>query len=425
MHVLFITPNFPPEVNAGATRTYEHCRRWRDAGHDVTVVAPAPNWPRGELYPGYRNKWRHEEDMQGIRVVRVWTWIHANEGVLGRTASFVSFMLRAALCASLMRRVDVVVATSPHFFSGLAGMLTTWLRRRPFILEIRDIWPESVVAVGAMRRSLLIRFLEFLEQRMYQSASHIVTVGSGYREKLLERHVPAEKITVVPNGVDLTSWPLLEADEELIARWRATGKFVCGYVGTVGMAHGLEVILDAADRLQQQCREDVAFWIVGDGATRRHLEQDAERRQLANVVFTGQVSKQAVASVISSCDACLVHLRGTELFRSVVPSKIFETMALNTPIIMGVDGPAREIVLEADAGVPMTPEDPASLVQCVDELTRDRTRYRSGRQYVSQFYNRDRFAESMLAVLTEYGIRSRDSDLVEPAATEPATSKAA
>ncbi|MBP62408.1 MAG: glycosyltransferase WbuB [Planctomycetaceae bacterium] len=405
MHILFLTPNFPPEVNAGATRQYEHCRRWVAAGHRVTVITPAPNWPTGEVYAGYENRWKSVENLDGVRVVRVWTLVTANQGFLLRTFSFVSYMLRAALCACFTRNVDVLVATSPHFFAGLSGTLTRMITRRPFVLEIRDIWPESVVAVGAMRRSLVIRSLEWLERQMYASATHIVAVGDGYRDKLLERGVPRGKISVVTNGVDVESRPPGPASEELRQYWNSDGKFVCAYVGTVGMAHGLQVVVDAATKLAAQGRDDVVFWIVGDGAERAKLEEEARRRGLTNIRFFGLVSKQDVAHYVARANACLVHLRGTELFGTVIPSKIFEIMEAQTPIIMGVQGEACDIVVNNNAGVEMTPDSADSLLNCINVVASAPERYRCGRDFIVQFYNRDSLAHGMLEILKKHGRR--------------------
>lgn len=412
MHILLFSHYFPPEVNAPATRTFEHCRRWVAAGHQVTVVTCAPNCPNGIVFDGYRNSWRSEERVEGIRVIRVWTYLAANRGFLRRIANYLSYMVTATLYAVWLRNVDVVVATSPQFFCGWAGVLCRWVRRWPFVLEIRDIWPESIVTVGAMKRSRIIRFLEWLERRMYRAASHIVTVGSGYRRQLLDRGVPADKVSVIPNGVGDVSPTSRDRKSEIRERWGAEGRFVCGYVGTVGMAHGLQVVLDAAAKLKDADRDDIAFWIVGDGAQRRALEEDAARRGLSNVVFTGLIPKEAVGDAIASLDACLVHLRGTELFGTVIPSKIFEIMAARVPIVMGVRGESRDIVLKAGAGVSMIPDDPESLLECLDEIARSPDAFRRGAAYVREHYRRDNLAGRMLAVCErEAGIPVNDMTL--------------
>lgn len=403
MHILFLTHYFPPEVNAPATRTFEHARRWVEQGHDVTVITCAPNCPTGVVFDGYRNAWRNEETIAGIRVIRVWSYVTANKGFVKRVLNFTSYMLTAVWCALWLRKVDLVVATSPQFFCGWAGVLCHWLRRWPFVLEIRDIWPESIVTVGAMKRSSIMRVLEWLERRMYAAADHIVTVGDGYRDQLLVRDVPREKISVIPNGVDVSRFQPRSPNAELRRQWHGEEKFVCAYIGTVGMAHGLEVVLKAAEALQAAGRNDVQFWIVGDGAERTALEQRAREKNLNSITFTGMIAKNQIDDVIASCDACLVHLRGTELFGTVIPSKVFETMALNVPIIMGVRGQAQDIVLNGSGGVAMTPDDPASLLTCIETIRADRNQFCQGRDYVTRHFDRTALADEMLTTLLRFG----------------------
>jgi colanic acid biosynthesis glycosyl transferase WcaI len=399
MHILFLTHYFPPEVNAPASRTFEHCSRWVQAGHKVTVITCAPNCPNGVVFDGYHNAWRTEEEQAGIRVIRVWSYLAANKGFLSRIVNFVSYMLTAVWCAIRLRGIDIVVATSPQFFCGWAGVLCHWLRRWPFVLEIRDIWPESIVAVGAMRRSPMMRVLEWLERRMYAAADYIVTVGDGYRDQLLERRVPADKIAVIPNGVAIDAFQPQPPDRELREQWHGAGKFVCAYIGTIGMAHGLEVVLTAAKKLRDDGRDDVQFWIVGDGAERARLQEQAAEQKLDGITFTGMVPKSHVDRVLASCDACLVHLRGTELFGTVIPSKVFETMAMNVPIIMGVKGQAQDIVLKGRGGLPMTPDDADSLLECLDAIAAVPQEYSVGREYVARHFNRDDLAAQMLTCL--------------------------
>jgi len=398
MHILFLTHYFPPEVNAPATRTHEHCRRWVQAGHRVTVITCAPNCPNGVVFDGYRNQWRSREIIDGIEVIRVWTYLAANQGFLRRIVNYLSYMVTATLGSLMVRKVDVVIATSPQFFCGWTGVLCRWLRRRPFVLEVRDIWPESILAVGAMRQSPIIRLLETCERRMYATADRIVTVGEGYKQKLIDRGVADEKISVIPNGVTLDDYR--PSPEHCSNRAdKAPQPFVCTYVGTVGLAHGRDVVLQAAETAVQRGRGDLHFRIVGDGAQRRRLEQETDRLGLTNVEFTGLVPKSEVPRLIAESDACLVHLRGTELFSTVIPSKIFEMMAMNVPIIMGVRGQSRDIVLAAGAGVAMPPDDAGSLLECIDEIRRRPEAYRNGRAYVGRHFDREKLAAELLAVL--------------------------
>ncbi|TWU32614.1 glycosyltransferase family 4 protein [Novipirellula artificiosorum] len=406
MKILFYCHYFPPEVNAPATRTYQHARRWVAAGHDVTVVTCAPNCPDGVVFDGYKNRLlRQVEMVDGIRVVRVWTYVAANAGMLPRIANYVSYQISAMLATLRLPRPDVVVATSPQFFCGWAGVWASRLKWRPFVLEIRDIWPESIAAVGAMKKGIATRFLEWLELRMYRAADHIVAVGTGYRDNVA-RKVPemADKISVITNGVDAASFEPLPRDDEFLRKYGLQDKFVCSYVGTIGMAHGLEVAVKAAAKLKAAGRTDIAFLIVGDGAYRERLVTMASEKGVSKlVVFTGRLSKEQMPTVLASSDCCLVHLHGTDLFGTVIPSKIFETMAMERPIIMGVKGPARDIVIEAGGGQPMIPDDDDDLVRIVTEMADHPTELaetaKHARAYVLEHYDRDQLAAKMLDIL--------------------------
>ncbi|MBW2363459.1 MAG: glycosyltransferase family 4 protein, partial [Deltaproteobacteria bacterium] len=273
MRILFLTHYFYPEGNAPATRVRQLTRRWVRAGHDVTVVTCAPNVPSGVVYEGYENRWQQREEVDGVEVVRVWTWLAANAGTLRRILNYVSFMLTGTLAGLRVRRPDVVIATSPQFFCGWAGVLVAKLRRLPFVLEIRDLWPESIVAVGALAESRWIRLLEWLELRLYAAADRVVTVGEGYRRKLEEKGVPAAIIHLVPNGVDRALFRPDVDGAAVRAEYGLGERSVCAYVGTIGMAAALDVALRAARRLRDAGRDDVCLLLVGDGAARGELEE--------------------------------------------------------------------------------------------------------------------------------------------------------
>ena len=409
LKILFYCHYFPPEVNAPATRTYEHARRWVEAGHDVTVVTCNPNCPDGVIYEGHRNRFRRQVEMvDGIRVVRVWTYLAANAGKLRRITNFVSYTVSALLATVRLSRPDVVIATSPQFFCGWAGVWASRLMRRPLVLEIRDIWPESIEAVGAMKKGRSTRLLEWLELRMYQSSRHIIAVGTGYRDKILAK-VPEmrHRISVVTNGVDAETYVPSEPDHDFLKSHGLEGKFVCSYVGTVGMAHGLSVIVRAAKRLKELKRTDIAFLIVGDGADRKNIEKQAiEAGVTDNVIFAGRLPKDQTPTVLASSDCCLIHLCGRALFETVIPSKIFETLAMQRPIIMGVKGPARDIVLQCDGGHAMEPDQEDDLVEAVIKIADDdpqdlRDRSASARQFVLEHYNRDDLADELLQLINE------------------------
>ena len=406
MRVLVLTHYYPPEGNAPAARTHAHCRRWSAAGHEVTVVTCVPNHPRGVIYPGYRNRLRQVEERDGVRVVRLFTFLAANAGVFRRAASWLSYLAAAVLYGLLARRPDVVLATSPQFFCAWAGVLVAAARRRPLLLEIRDLWPASIAAVGAIRARPVLWALEKLERGAYAAAAHIVTVGDGYRGELLARGVPPDKVSVVMNGVDTELFHPRLPNRALAARLGVTGRFVVAWCGTIGMAHGLEVVLRAAARLREAGRSDIVFLLAGDGARLDALRDAAARQGLGNVVFTGRLDRAEIPEVLACADVCLVHLRASPLFTTVMPSKIFEAAAMARPLVLGVEGFARRFVEDAGCGLCFEPDGDGELVEAVLRLARDPEMRRrlgeAGRAHVEGAFDRERLASRYLEIIRRF-----------------------
>jgi glycosyltransferase involved in cell wall biosynthesis len=404
MRILFLSDNFPPEGNAPATRLYEHAIRWVRAGHQVTVVTCAPNFPEGKLFPGYRNAWRQVEDVDGIRVVRVKTYITANEGFARRTLDYMSFMAMGFLAGLFERRPDIVVATSPQFFCAIGGWALGLAKRRPFVFELRDLWPASIMAVGAMRKNFAIRLLERLELFLYRRAAAVVSVTKAFREDLIARGIPREKIHVVINGVDLARYAPRPRDAALTKEFGLEGKFVAGYMGTHGMAHALSRVLDAAEKLLP--REDIAFFFAGSGAERAMVERIVAERELHNVRLIPRQPKERMPALWSLCDVSVVPLRNTPVFATTIPSKIFESMGMGVPILMSLpEGEATAIIRETGSGVCVPPEDPAALAQAIEALvadTAETARLRSAAIRAAAGFSRDVQAEKMLDILQAY-----------------------
>ena len=351
MNILFLTDNFPPEVNAPASRTYEHAVRWVAAGAKVTVITGAPNFPQGKVYAGYRNRLFGKENINGIQVIRVWTFVTANEGFIKRSIDYLSFAV-SAFIAGLFCRADVIVATSPQFFTTFAGAALGFLKRKPWIFELRDLWPESLVAVGATHNSALISLLERIELNLYRHSSRVVAVTPSFKANLVARGIPAEKIEVVTNGADLTLWQPCPIDEDIRTELGLTGKFIVGYIGTHGMAHALDFIVRAAASVQNT---RLHFLFIGDGAEKASIVELTRSLELKNVSFVPSIPKQDVPRYLASTDVALVPLRRSNTFKTVIPSKIFEAAAMNKPILLGVEGQAEEIIREFNAGISFVP----------------------------------------------------------------------
>ncbi|MFS1899388.1 glycosyltransferase family 4 protein [Vibrio cyclitrophicus] len=400
MHILFLTDNFPPEGNAPATRTYEHAIRWVKAGHKVTVITCAPNFPEGKIFDGFKNHWYQNHDIDGISVVRVKTFITANEGFVKRILDYMSFMVTSFIAGLFQKKPDVIVATSPQFFCACAGWALSAARRKPFVFELRDIWPASITAVGAMKDNKAIRLLEKIEMFLYERADAIVSVTHAFKKELIERGVDGSKIEVVLNGVDLSKYEPKDKDTEFVKQYGLEGKFIAGYIGTHGMAHGLEHIVSVAERLQ--ANDGIRIVFAGGGAARQKVVDLVEQKGLKNVVLIDRQPKEMMPRLWSLCDVSLVPLINSDLFRTVIPSKIFECMGMGIPTIMSVpEGEATEIIRKTDSGIVVESENVEQIAASIEKLSTEKELFQALQKSsvnAAPLYSRDLMAEDMSTV---------------------------
>lgn len=405
MHILFLTDNFPPEVNAPASRTFEHCCEWVKAEHQVTVITGVPNFPKGKAFEDYRNRIWQEETIAGIRVIRVWTYISANEGFAKRTLDYLSYMVTGFLASLFVRRVDVVVGTSPQFFTVCATYVASLFKRVPWVFELRDIWPESIRVVGAIKQSKVLDLLERIELFLYLKANAIVSVTHAFRTSLIQRGVNGDKIHVVTNGVDIDRYFPREKDTLLVQKYCLQDKFVAGYIGTHGLAHALDTVLDAAKALKAAPDgERFRFILLGDGANKARLRQRAQDEGLNTVIFVDSVSKDQVVRFWSLLDVSIIHLKRDELFRSVIPSKLFECMGMAIPVLHGVQGESAGIVEREGVGLLFEPENPSALIEGLRRLAEDPelvARFKANGLKGAKRYGRSALALRMLDILDE------------------------
>jgi glycosyltransferase involved in cell wall biosynthesis len=396
MHVLVVTDNFVPELNAPAKRTFEHCQRWVRSGVHVTVVTSAPNFPSGTLMAPYRNRLIQRESVDGIDVVRVWTYLAPNTAVIRRSLDFASFGITSFI-AGLFQRTDVIVATSPQLLAGLSGCLLALAKRVPWLLEVRDLWPDSIVALNMMReRHPAVRMLRAVERMLYRSAARIVTTNDGLRARLIEAGVPAEKIGVVPNSVDPVQFSPRPRPAELVRKYGLEGRFVVGYIGTQGIAHDLDSVLEAATVLHDR---EITFLLVGDGAQHLALTRRAKAAKLDNVRFVRPVPHGDVPDHIACCDVLLVPMKRSAMLTDTMPSKIFEIAAIERPILIAAEGIAVDLVTSHEAGLAIEPENASALIAAIERLRGDPAlaqALKAGCRRLADDFNRDTFAARML-----------------------------
>jgi glycosyltransferase involved in cell wall biosynthesis len=409
MKILFVTHYFPPEVNAPANRTHEHCRLWVQDGHDVTVITGVPNHPRGKIFNGFENRWLQEEEVDGIRVIRTWMYLAPNSGFLRRIANYILFAFTAVMASSRVRQPDLIVATSPQFFVGVAGAIISKLKRRPFVLEIRDLWPKSVVELGQLREGVILSALEALERWLYRSASGVVVNTRTFHDHIASRGVESDQIELVYNGIDPKQFHPIPKNVELLEQHDLAEHFTVAYVGTLGLAHGLTLLIDVAEQLKT--RGELRFVLIGDGADREKLEAEIARRGLENVQLLGLQPRELMPDWIASIDILLVMLRDLPVFETVIPSKIFEFLAQERPVVLAARGEIRRMMEEAEAALVIDPEVQSQMVSAIEEImdcpAEAAKRAASGRRWVEQGFIRDDLARKMAAFLERILSESR------------------
>lgn len=399
MRILFITDNFPPECNAPATRTFEHCQEWVKKGHKITIITCAPNFPYGKLYDGYKNKLYQYELINEIKVIRVWSYMSSNSGFAKRVIDYLSFAFMSFL-VGIFQKFDIIIATSPQFFTTWSGWALSKVKQKPWVFELRDLWPESIKTVGAMKQGYLIDLLEKIELGLYKSCNKVVAVTDAFKYNLIDRGIEKEKIEVVTNGSNMELFFPRKPDLYLLESLGLKGKFVVGYIGTHGMAHSLDFIVKSIVNVSDS---DIHFLFIGDGAMKREIVKISEKLQLKNILFLNSVSKDEVPKYLSIIDISLAPLKKDDNFKTVIPSKIFEASAMQKPTLLGVQGQARDVLSKYGAGLCFEPENEKDFILKLSML-RNKNLYKKCQDGCSDLavnYDRKKLANKMLDIINK------------------------
>lgn len=405
MNILFLTHYFPPEVGAPQTRIFELAQKLRQRGHQISILAPFPHYPTGRVPETYQGKLYTRENMAGLNVIRTWVYATPNKGTLKRIINHLSFMTTAAILGSfLLEKHAIIIVESPPLFTGNAGVWLKWLWQSPYIFNVADLWPESAIALGALTNQVIIKLAEWQERFLYWQASRITVMTPRTKEILVQRGYPAEKIVWLPNGVDTDLFDASLSRSEARRRlgWK-NNKTVALYAGTHGMAQGLTIILHAADHLRH--RSDIEFLLVGDGADKESLLKLKDDLKLRNVRFLDSLPKFQMPTLLAASDIALVVLKDLPLFRMVIPSKIYEAMAMERPIVLGVAGETAQIIQRAQSGVCIPPENATALAEAVEQLVdqpdKRLTLGKNGRTYVQENFERNLLVNRLETILIE------------------------
>lgn len=401
MKILFFSDHFLPEMGPPAAHVYERSKIWVEQGHEVTVITNVPNAPLGVPYEGFKNKFRQIEYMSGIKVIRVGTYMAENKGTVKRIFDYISYTISALLNSLFMQKPDVVISTSPHLFVPLAGVVFSMIRRVPHVFEIRDLWPHSIAATTNISETgLIYKSLEILELFLYKRSTHIIAMTKSFVANLVSRGVPKNKITYVINGANLELFHPAPPNIALQKELHLEDKFVIGYIGTMGLPHNITNVIECAKLL---INSNIVFLFVGEGAGKQAAIDLTNKYNLDNVIFIPRQNKEDVPLYWSVCNVGLIHLKNAPLFKTVIPSKIFETMAMGLPIIyVGPEGEGTSLVKQHSVGICIEPDNPtvfATEIRGFINNSNLNDTMKKNSSEASPLYSRKKHAEKTLDVL--------------------------
>jgi glycosyltransferase involved in cell wall biosynthesis len=407
MRILIIHQWFATPTQPGGTRHYELASHLVQRGHECTIVTCNVSYVTGEKIVDGRGL-VIEQQAGGLRILRAYSYAAIHRSFVGRLVSFLSFMATSVWAALRLKDVDLVMGTSPPLFQGVSAWLVALLRRRPFLLEIRDLWPEFAIDIGVLKNPVLIKLSRWLERFLYGRATHFLVNSPAYRDYLVAKGIAPEKISLIANGVDPDMFPPQSDGRAVRQQLRLDGKFVVTYAGALGMANDIDTILRAAAQLRDDL--SIHFLFVGGGKEQANLEMLAQSLKLENVTFAGGRNKNEMPEILAASDACLATLKDIPMFRTTYPNKVFDYMAAARPTILAIDGVIREVVDRAEGGIFVPPGDAGALAEAVRSLRADPDRGRSmglaARRYVEEHFNRHTQAEEFTDLLEQLSHRN-------------------
>ena len=397
MRILFITDNFPPECNAPATRTYEHINLWQKENNvKITVITCFPNFPRGKLFKGYKNQLLKIEKINSIKIIRVWTYISKNEGTIKRIIDYVSFAVTSSV-AGLFLKPDIIIGTSPQFFTIFAAYFLARIKNIPWIFELRDLWPESINTVKAIKNKSILSILEKIEIFFYKNCTKIIAVTQSFKKDLINRGINHSKIEVVENGVNLENFTIKNTFKKNL---NLRNKFIIGYIGTIGMAHGIEFIVNSIPNIKIK---NIHFLIIGDGSRVGKIKDIANKKSINNITIMKAVPRNEILGIYSQIDVALVNLNKSDSFKKVIPSKIFEAAACEKPILLGVEGESERIIKKFNAGICFKPENSTSFETAIKKIrdSKNYKKYQHGCKKLAAKYSREVLAKKMFSIIKD------------------------
>ena len=402
MKIVVICHYFPPEIGAPSARIYEMAKYWAELDNEVHIVTCFPNHPTGIIPDKYKGMKYYLEMMNGIYVHRNYVYATPNKGFFKKTLGHISFMISSVLFSmKKIEKPDIIITSSPTFFSIFSGYWYSIRKKAPFVLEIRDLWPAAMIELGVVKEGLITRALEKMELFFYRKCKRLIMVTKSFKDNVINRGIDGEKIHVITNGVDQELFYPREKSRSLIEKYSMNDKFVISYVGAHGISQNLSTILKVAKSLNNE--EDIQFLFIGEGAEKEKLKEIANNENITNVRFIDAQPKEMIPEFYCTSDICLIPLKKIELFRTFIPSKMFEIMACGIPIVASVEGESADILNDSKSAVVIEPDNPDEIKRAILKLKEDRSLHdqlaKRGPVYVEKNYSRRKFANEYLEIM--------------------------
>jgi glycosyltransferase involved in cell wall biosynthesis len=393
MKILLLTQYYMPETGAPQNRLQSLATNLRRLGAQVEVLTALPNYPKGEIFPEYRGRLIVNEDRDGIAVHRTWLWPSRSSRILPRMCCYLTFAVTSLLYGIFrLGSFDVIFCESPPLFLGPTAVVLKWMKQSRLVFNVADLWPESAVQLGVVSGGWMLRMAYWLEGFLYRRSDLVTGQTKGIVHDI-ELRYPGVVTHWLPNGIDVEMFKVDQAGAE---QWRRqqgfrSDDFIVMYAGVIGIAQGLEVILQAADRCKSH--PGIKFVMIGDGPERERLTTLATNLGLTNFYYFGVQSREQMPAIVGACDAYVVPLKNIPLFAGTIPSKVFEPMILAKPILLGVSGEAKDLFIDqAKGGIAVEPENADELAAAILQLVSNSHDARqfgiNGRKFVLENFNR-------------------------------------
>jgi glycosyltransferase involved in cell wall biosynthesis len=396
-----ISQYFFPETGATSNRIFSLAKKFKEEGHDVRVISEKANHPKGVFFEGFEEGMFLDREYKGIPVTYSWVYARPEKGFIGRILFYVSFMLTAVMAAFRTKgKFDIVCASSPPLFVGISGWIIAMIKSAKFVFDVRDLWPDVAVKMGALSNNFAINIAERIERLLYTKADLITTVTPSFRKTISGKGADLSKIKVITNGTDPDIFKIENVNGQLRTSLGLSDRFYVSYVGNIGLAQGLEHIIESAAQLDKKGYKDIAFLIIGDGPKKEELKSLVEFKKVGNVRFIDRVSLDIASKYMNASDILLVPLANDPIYSQFIPSKLFDSMAASKPILLSVDGEARKIIEQSEAGFYYEAESADQLSKKIIWLkthTKEAEGMgRKGRDFVIKNYSRKVQAQKML-----------------------------